>query len=169
MRPELPRIDQHAVVVQAPVSRSWAAVIHVVGVRLSRRTSRVLATALACADRTSIGDPEAVGATLPGFRVARSQPLSTWSLEGEHHFARYALSFHLDQVDDARSRVRAESRAAFPGREGTVYRALVIGSRGHVIAVRSILRAIKRHAERDAALFQRDEPSTHGRISHKRS
>ena len=167
--PELPSIDEHAVVVRAPAGRAWAAVIHVVGVRLSARTSRVLATALACADRTSIGDPEAVGATLPGFRVARSELPRTWALEGEHHFARYALSFYVDQVDDTRSRVRAESRAVFPDRQAAVYRALVIGSLGHVIAVRSLLRGIKRHAESDAAPFQREEPSTHRQTSDKRS
>jgi hypothetical protein len=43
--------------------------------------------------------------------------------------------------------VRAETRAAFPGLQGRAYRALVIGTRGHVLAVRRLLRAVKARAE----------------------
>jgi hypothetical protein len=44
-------------------------------------------------------------------------------------------------------RLSAETRAEFPGRSGSAYRALVIGTRGHVLAVNSILRAVRRRAE----------------------
>jgi len=48
-------------------------------------------------------------------------------------------------------RVRAETRAEFPGLQGSVYRALVIGTRGHVLVTRRILAAVQRRAERSAA------------------
>ena len=69
-------------------------------------------------------------------------------LEGEHRFSRYALIFHLDPLPGGRSRVRAETRAAFPGLRGRAYRALVIGTRGHVLAVKRLLRAVRARAER---------------------
>ncbi len=50
--------------------------------------------------------------------------------------------------DDGTTTVLAESRAEFPGASGRVYRGLVIGTRGHVVAVRRLLQAIKRRAER---------------------
>ena len=53
-------------------------------------------------------------------------------------------------ADDARSgtRLGAETWAEFPGIHGRAYRAAVIGTRGHVVAVRRILAAVKRGAER---------------------
>jgi hypothetical protein len=39
----------------------------------------------------------------------------------------------------------------FPGLHGTAYRALVIGSGGHVVGVRGILRRVKAEAEGIAA------------------
>ena len=68
-------------------------------------------------------------------------------LEGEHRFSRYALIFRLEALPGERSRVRAESRAAFPGLHGRAYRALVIGTRGHVVAVNRLLRAVRARAE----------------------
>jgi hypothetical protein len=69
------------------------------------------------------------------------------ALEGEHRFSRYELTFRTDRLAQDRSRLRAETRADFPGPAGRVYRALVIGTRGHVVAVRRMLVATKRHAE----------------------
>ena len=67
---------------------------------------------------------------------------------GEHRFSRYALVFSVTPLGDGdRVRVAAETRAEFPGRSGRVYRGLVIGSRGHVVATHTILRAVKRRAE----------------------
>ena len=45
-------------------------------------------------------------------------------------------------------RLGAEIRAEFPGAAGTAYRALVIGTRGHVLVTRSFLRSVRRRAER---------------------
>lgn len=85
-------------------------------------------------------------ATLSGFRVAASTPPSELALEGCHRFSRYSLTFRIDDVD-GQVRVRAETRAEFPRFTGKLYRAVVIGSGGHVIVVRRLLRAIRRRAE----------------------
>lgn len=68
-------------------------------------------------------------------------------LAGSHRFSRYALIFRLHELAPGQVQVRAETRAEFPGPPGAVYRALVIGTRGHVLAVRRLLAAIKRRAE----------------------
>jgi hypothetical protein len=83
-----------------------------------------------------------------GFRVAREKRPALLALEGEHLFARYALTFRIDPVAREESRLTAETHAAFPGATGRVYRQLVIGSGGHTIVVRHLLREIKRRAER---------------------
>ena len=41
-----------------------------------------------------------------------------------------------------------ESRAAFPGPQGRLYRLAVVGSGGHVVAVRRMLTGIRRAADR---------------------
>ena len=85
---------------------------------------------------------------MPGFVVARSIPPAVLALLGEHRFSRYALIFRITETLAAPVRLSAETRAEFPGAKGTVYRGLVIGTRGHVIAVHSILRSVRRGAER---------------------
>jgi len=47
----------------------------------------------------------------------------------------------------AGSWLRAETRARFPG-GGSLYRAAVIGTRGHVLVTMRLLEAAKRRAER---------------------
>jgi hypothetical protein len=143
----LPHVDEHSTVVDAPPERSWRAA----AAALSRSSSALpsaFARALGCDERHASGEPGAAGSTVPGFRVARSAPPSELALEGRHRFSRYALIFRVDPLDGGRSRVRAETRAEFPGLRGSVYRALVIGTRGHVLAVRRILAGIRRRAER---------------------
>jgi hypothetical protein len=79
---------------------------------------------------------------------ARSFP-TLYALLGAHRFARYALVFCIESIDDGdRSLLRAETRAEFPGTKGRIYRALVIGTRGHVLVVRRLLSAVGRRAER---------------------
>jgi hypothetical protein len=58
-----------------------------------------------------------------------------------------ALIFRL-AAGDHRTTLCAETRAAFPGIGGRVYRGLVIGTGGHVLVVRGLLRAARRYAER---------------------
>ena len=72
------------------------------------------------------------------------------ALEGRHRYSRYALTFRIDPDGDG-SRLSAETRAEFPGWAGRAYRAGVIGTRGHVVVVRRLLRSVKARAERAAA------------------
>jgi hypothetical protein len=83
-----------------------------------------------------------------GFPSRREEAGRALVLEGRHPFSRYRLGFHLDRLGPERTRVRARTEAAFPGPHGTVYRALVIGTRMHVLAVGRMLRQLKRAAER---------------------
>jgi hypothetical protein len=82
------------------------------------------------------------------FRVAREESPSLLALEGGHRFARYALTFRIEPVAREASRVTAQTHADFPGTKGRIYRQLVIGSGGHAIVVRRMLRAVKERAER---------------------
>jgi hypothetical protein len=68
-------------------------------------------------------------------------------LQGRHRFASYALIFRIEDIGPRRSRLRAESRAAFPGRAGRLHRRLVIGTGGHVVGMRRLLSAIRRRSE----------------------
>ncbi|HEY1457098.1 MAG TPA: hypothetical protein VGF15_01150, partial [Solirubrobacteraceae bacterium] len=86
----------------------------------------------------------APGARLPGFGVAAATPPRRLELEGSHRFSTYRLVFVLYPLEPAGCRLRAETWAAFPGRGGRIYRALVIGMRGHVLVVLAILAAVGR-------------------------
>ena len=68
------------------------------------------------------------------------------TLAGRHRFSSYALTFRLDEIGAHRSRLRAESRATFPGPAGAVYRLLVIGTGGHAVAVGRMLAQVRRRA-----------------------
>jgi hypothetical protein len=91
---------------------------------------------------------------LPGARcspASTSRPprhRSRLALAGSHRFSSYALIFRLDELGDGRTRVSAETRAEFPDLKGAIYKALVIGTRMHVLATRRILGGVKRRAER---------------------
>lgn len=65
-----------------------------------------------------------------------------------HRFSDYALTFRFDELDGEEMRLRAETRATFPGFKGSVYRTLVIGTRGHVLVTNRMLSAVRRRAER---------------------
>lgn len=147
MRPDrLPHVDEHAVVVEASPERVWSALGEVLWPAHSGR-ARPIGRALGARPLDSTGDALTVGATLVGFRVARADAPVELALEGAHRFSRYALIFRLDALPAERTRLRAETRAAFPGAAGRAYRALVIGTGGHVVAVRRMLRAARRRAE----------------------
>lgn len=130
----LPYVDEHAVEVGAGAGETWRALLAVERSFGSGATPH-LARLLGCEDES-------------GFHVARSEPGRELALAGGHRFSRYALIFRLDSIAPGRSRLRAETRAEFPGLSGAAYRALVIGSRGHVLATRRMLAAVRRRAER---------------------
>jgi hypothetical protein len=104
---------------------------------------------LGCADLDPAGPrPLATGSTFPGFHVEAAEEPRELALAGSHRFSNYALIFRLEPTAAGRTRLRAETRAEFPHLKGSVYRALVIGTRGHVLATRRLLNAAKQRAER---------------------
>ncbi len=104
---------------------------------------------LGCEDTAPSGPrPLAVGSAFPGFHVEAAEPERELTLAGRHRFSTYLLSFRLEEAGAGRTRLVAETRAAFPGLKGSAYRALVIGTRVHVLVARRLLTAIKRRAER---------------------
>lgn len=141
---ELPFIDEHSVRVAAEPEAVWTAL----GEALARHqggATAVVARALGCEPDRGSGDPSQAGATVPGFDVVRAERPRILALCGRHRFSRYALTFTIDPAASG-ALLRAESRAEFPGPAGRVYRTLVIGSRGHVLAVNSLLSGIARRA-----------------------
>jgi hypothetical protein len=108
-----------------------------------------MARVLGCEDVEVSGPrPLAAGSTFPGFHIAVLEEPSELALAGRHRFSDYALVFRLEELGANRTRLRAETRAEFPGVKGRIYRAMVIGTRGHVLATRRLLGAVQRRAAR---------------------
>jgi hypothetical protein len=146
---ELPHIDEHSVVVEAGSEAAWEALLRVVEGSVSTGAAPHFARLVGCADTAAAGPrPLAVGSTVPGFHVESATAAAELALAGSHRFSDYALIFRLDELGGERTRIRAETRAEFPGAKGSVYRGLVIGTRMHVLATRRILTGVKRNAER---------------------
>jgi hypothetical protein len=145
----LPHVDEHATIVTADRETTWAALLRAAEATTAGAGAPRYARLVGCADTEAVGPrPLAVGSAFPGFHVAAAEQPAQLALAGSHRFSDYALVFRLDRLDGGRTRVRAETRAEFPHLHGDVYRALVIGTRMHVLATRRVLAAVKRRAER---------------------
>ncbi|MFF4758214.1 hypothetical protein [Streptomyces sp. NPDC001292] len=143
----LPHVDEHATVVAAGADAVWRGIGDVLDRSFASSGATRYARVVGCADRAASGPrPLAEGSTVPGFRVASAVPGQELVLTGRHRFSSYALIFRLEQAGPGRSRLRAETRAAFPGPAGRLYRALVIGTGGHAAGMRRLLSAIGRRA-----------------------
>lgn len=153
---QLPYLDEHATTIAAGVDAVWPVLLETIDRTFSRPHAIAYARTVRCADPTASGPrPLAEGSTIPGFRVTAAAPGSELVLEGRHHFSTYALIFRLERLDAGRSRLRAESRAAFPGLPGSLYRLLVIGTGGHVAGMRRLLSAIASRSESSVHRFPR--------------
>jgi hypothetical protein len=130
----LPLIDDHRVHVRAPMEQTRDAVSKLVR-RLAGRPAPRAFVALWRLEPPS------------GFAVTSSAP-DRIVLVGHHRFSHYELAFELRPTDDGGVDVCGRTSADFPGAAGRLYRAVVIGSGGHGVAVRAMLRRIKRAAER---------------------
>jgi len=129
---ELPFIDEHTVTVDASIDATWRAASAVLDVPLKglgRRYAQLIGV---------VGDRV--------FTVQDAEPPTRLALTGRHRFSRYALTVTLRAIDPAHTEVTARTDAEFPGAAGRVYRALVIDSRAHVLAMRYLLRGIARRA-----------------------
>ncbi|CAN5293621.1 hypothetical protein BH18ACT9_BH18ACT9_00240 [soil metagenome] len=131
----LPRfVDEHRTRVAAPRERVWQALRRYVDLSLTNDRANPLIRFLGV-------EPSS------GFAVTREVPGTELGLSGRHRFSRYFLVFALADVGDGVTEVTevsARTFADFPGVLGRVYRTLVIGSRAHVLAVRGMLRSIRR-------------------------
>jgi hypothetical protein len=135
---QLPFIDEHCQQVDAPADVVWSALLKVL--RRAMGGSGPLARILGCDPAQSTADfAGRPGEALPGFRVIEAEPCRRLALRGRHRFAYYELTFVLDG-----NRLRAQTHAAFPGVLGWLYRAAVIGSGGHRLLTRRLLRQVAR-------------------------
>jgi hypothetical protein len=145
----LPHVDEHSTDVEARADATWDATLRVVESSFASPRSSRVARLLGCADLSASGPrPLSEGSAFPGFHVERAEPPRLLALAGRHRFSDYALILRVDDLGEGRSLLRAETRARFPGARGSAYRAVVIGSRGHVLVTRRLLAAARRRAER---------------------
>lgn len=146
---DLPFVDEHARGVAATPEAVWAALAGA----MAGATGGALAGSYARAIRSDPDAPTGTfpseGSAIPGFRVARADPPRALVLAGRHRFSTYVLAFRLQPTEGGRAtRIVAVTRAAFPGVAGRAYRLAVIGTRGHAVMMRRILREVARRAER---------------------
>jgi len=143
----LPFVDEHSVEIAADSDTVWAALTST----LDHLGGSTYARLVGCEDSVRSGPrPFVEGSTVPGFRVAAANPGSELVLVGSHRFSSYAMAFRLRDAE-GRTRLTAETRAAFPGVGGRLYRSLVIGTRAHERLVRRLLTGIRQRAERSGA------------------
>lgn len=145
---EPPHLDEHETVVAAAADEVWPALLETLELTFSRHRAILYARIVRCTDSTPSGPrPLAEGATIPGFRVTTATPGRELVLEGRHRFSWYALRFRLEQLDSGATRIRAETRAAFPGVAGRAYRWLVLATGAHVASVRRMLSTVRSRSE----------------------
>lgn len=136
--------DVRAATLTAPPDVVWQAVLDQVEV-LGQPSWYV--HLIGCRDTQPAGPrPLAAGSAVPGFRVATADPPTQLVLDGAHRFSVYTLTFQLVPTD-AGTRLEAHTDATFPGALGALYRLLVIDSRIHKLATRSIVARIRRRVE----------------------
>ena len=130
---ELPFVDEHSILIPASRDHVWRVlrrhVVSSLGVAERSPGARMLGT-----------QPRA------GFEVEREIPGEELDLAGRHRFSRYRLVFELVHAAENETQLSARTYAEFPGLRGRAYRALVIGTRLHVLATNQILRSVRRAA-----------------------
>ena len=144
---ELPYIDEHSIVIVAPAEVVWDVALEMFGKSFSRTGARSFARLVGCDPaELSEWDRPGVGSSIPGFQIVQADAPHLLVLAGRHRFSRYGIVLRIEPVN-GRTTCRFESRAAFPGLHGRLYRFAVVGTHGHVVAVRRLLSAIRRTAE----------------------
>jgi hypothetical protein len=148
---ELPPIDQHGVAVAAPPDAVWDAVLSTLGGLFTAAPARATARLLGCdPPSASRWEQAEVGSSVPAFRIVAADRPRLLVVAGRHRFSRYGIVFRVEPAGTG-ARCTAESRATFPGLLGAAYGLAVVGSGGHVVAVRRMLRSIARTAEAASA------------------
>lgn len=129
----LPSVDEHRRTIAASPEQAWEAVSKLVRRRLTRPAPSAFVALWKLEPKS-------------GFAVDEEEAPRHLTLRGRHRFSRYELAFDVEPTDGGVT-VLARTHAEFPGLAGRAYRALVIGSGGHRLAVRQMLRQIARAAE----------------------
>jgi uncharacterized protein YndB with AHSA1/START domain len=143
---ELPYVDTHTVRIAAPPEAVWPALVRTVVASFSGARVESAARLLGCTPaRASDWSRPGPEGTLAGFRAQTVEPPVLLVLAGRHRFSRYALTFRLEEAEGG-VWCRAETRAAFPGLHGRLYRAAVIGTGGHRVLLRRMLRHVRQRA-----------------------
>lgn len=149
---DLPFIDEHSRTVAADPEQVWPALLAVADGSFSGQAVKRVSRLLGCRHTDPSGPrPLEQGSELPGFVVAELTPRRRLSLAGAHRFSTYRLVFGVRAEGPGRSIVSAATLAEFPGRKGRLYRAAVIGTRGHVLIVHRMLAAIEQRSLRTGA------------------
>ncbi len=147
---QLPFIDTHSRRIDAPPELVWTALIATVR-RMVPRLPDWLIGAWGLRPATARGAWDGavkVGDRMPGFSAAEVLAPERLTLRGSHRFSVYELGFELERSAAGTTMLRATSSAAFPGFKGRVYRALVIESGGHRVAVRRLLASVEQRTAR---------------------
>ena len=146
----LPFVDEHTILIEADAEEVWWALAEALDRAFSRPAAVRYAKLVGCADHTASGPrpPVEAATTFPGFRTATAIPARRLTLLGRHRFSSYTLTFRLDEADPDRTRLRAETRATFPGPAGGLYRLLTLGTGIHARLTRGLLTTVRRQAER---------------------
>jgi hypothetical protein len=148
---DLPRIDEHDIVVAAGADDVWHAAMEVLGTSSSSPWAKTFVRLLGCRpSAASAWQAAAAGSSVPGFTIVDTDCPQLLVLAGRHRFSRYGVVLRIEPVPGG-SRCRLESRAVFPGPHGSLYRRAVLGSGAHVVALRRLLRHIRRTAEQRSA------------------
>jgi hypothetical protein len=120
----LPYIDEHVMTVGSDRAATWSALV-----------------GMWCRNPD---DPSTIRS--PFFWLHEATPLTRLALNGGHPFSVYKLVFELSDEGPQRTRLTARTWAHFPGISGRTYRALVIDTGAHRVAVRRMLRHIAAEA-----------------------
>ena len=91
----------------------------------------------------------AAGDAIVGFGVVQASAPRSLVLRGRHRFSRYELRFEITDDPAGGAVLHAHTSAVFPGIHGRMDRGRVIGTGGHRVAVRALLRRIARRAQRE--------------------
>ncbi|MBL7628901.1 single stranded DNA-binding domain-containing protein [Frankia nepalensis] len=156
---ELVFVDEHALLVAARPGETWQALADTLDRSFTGSVVEKYARVVGCVDPGPSGPrPLTEGSTIIGFRVVTAKPGAELGLAGRHRFSDYTLTFRLEEPAPGVTRIRAVTKADFPGRLGRYYRAAVIGSHGHAVLLRRLLGAARHRAERHAAAIP--DPAT---------
>ena len=141
----LPFIDTHRVQISASPDAVYAAVWKVLRRSFTGRMAAIYGRLMKCQPPRAVltAQPEVGISAFRGFAVTNAAAPTLLHIAGSHRCAQYCIEIALTRVETG-TVLAVTTRAAFPGVHGRVYRAFVIGSRGHVLAMRGLLRAVAR-------------------------